>query len=359
MGTSSPRPLEEDPRGVAPRRRAALAAGTALVTLLVCVAIGEGLARLTEQHDFKVRVRQPEAATRWSRPDPVLGWRSNPGVSPAHEGPRENMTILPDGSRSTGTPADASGPTVLIVGDSYSEGYGLRDDEAFAWLLQQRFPRLRILNFGTPGYGTYQSLQLLRELLDERHLRPALVIYGFVPFHAGRNVLTYYHLNAFRAVGGNRFSPPHVELRDGRLVEFPPIAVPSWPAEESSALVALAHNAELRLRLGDRESQQEEVTVRLIRDMDAFVKQHGARFLVATLSEDGPPGHDAYERMAHAIRDAGIEEVNVAYRGTETRPDKLRVPGGLHPGVAVQTWWTEQLGDWLAGQLPHLPSRSG
>jgi hypothetical protein len=268
------------------------------------------------------------------------------------------MTILPDGSRSTGTPANASGPTILIVGDSYAQGYGLRDDDAFAWRLQQRFPQLRILNFGTPGYGTYQSLQLLHELLDARHLRPALVIYGFVPFHAGRNVLTYYHLNAFRAVGGDRFSPPHVELRDGRLVEFPPFIVSSWPAEESSALVEVAHHAALRLQLGDRESQQEEVTVRLIRDMDAFVKQHGARFLVATLSEDGPPLPDAYARMARAIRDAGVEEVNVTYRGTETRPEMLRVPGGLHPGVAVQAWWTEQLGAWLAEQLPRLPSPS-
>jgi hypothetical protein len=62
--------------------------------------------------------------------------------------------------------------------------------------------------------------------------------------------------------------------------------------------------------------------------------------------------------MAQAIRDAGIEEVNVTYRGPETRPDKLRVPGGLHPGVAVQAWWTEQLGAWLADQVAHLPSPS-
>jgi lysophospholipase L1-like esterase len=336
-----------------------LATVTVVVTLVICVAIGEGLARLTDAHAFKLRIRQPDETTRWSRPDPVLGWRSNPGVHPAHEGPREPMTILPDGSRSTGTPADASGPTVLLVGDSYTEGYGVRDDDAWAWKLQRRFPQVRLLNFGTPGYGTYQSLQLLHELLDQRRLRPALVIYGFIPFHAGRNVLTYYHLNAFRAFGGDRFSPPHVELRDGRLVEFPPFAVPNWPAEDSSALVALAHSAQLRVRMGDRERQQEEVTVRLIREMAAFVNQHGAQFLVATLSEDGPPGPDAYARMAQAIHDAGIDEVNFTYRGTETRPEMLRVPGGLHPGLAVQAWWTERLGDWLAEQLPHLPSPSG
>jgi hypothetical protein len=247
MATSRQRPLEE---GGVPKRRAVLAAGTILVTLVICLAIGEQVARRTESWAFKLRIRQPDGTVRWSRTDPVLGWRSNPGVHPAHEGPQEPMTILPDGSRSTGTPADASGPTVLIVGDSYAEGYGLRDDEAFAWRLQQHFPQLRIRNFGTPGYGTYQTLQLLHELLEQRQLRPVLVIYGFVPFHAGRNVLTYYHLNAFRAVGGDRFSPPHVELRDGRLVEFPPFIVPSWPAEESSALVELAHHAELRLAAG-------------------------------------------------------------------------------------------------------------
>jgi len=261
---------------------------------------------------------------------------------------------LPDGSRATGTPAGAPGPTVIIVGCSYAEGYGLRDDQAFVWKLQQRFPRLQILNFATPGYGTYQSLQLLRELVEQRQIHPALVIYGFVPFHAGRNVLTYHHLNAFRAFGGDRFSPPHVELRDGRLTEFPPFVVPNWPLEESSALVTLLHDAELRVRLGDRESQQEEVTLQLLREMDAFVKSTGARFLVATLSDDGPPDPDANQRMATALRRAGIEEINVVYQGEETRPDRLRVPGGLHPGVAVHAWWADKLGAWLADRVASL-----
>src|SRR5262245_56470759 len=123
MRPSSPRPRIQrrlDPKVRVPQRRAALVAGMALVTLVACLAIGERVARLTDAHAIKVRFRQPKESIPWSKPDPVLGWRNNPGVNPAHEGSHEPMTILPDGSRATGTPPEASGPTILIIGDSYA-----------------------------------------------------------------------------------------------------------------------------------------------------------------------------------------------------------------------------------------------
>lgn len=306
------------------------------------------MARLAHVPVF--RVQQSEQSTGWAVRDPVLGWRNNPGVHPAHEGPHEPMTILPDGSRATGTPAAADGPIVIIVGCSFAEGYGVRDDETFGWILQQKFPHVRFLNFGTPGYGTYQSFQLLREVVDQRRIQPALVIYGFVPFHAGRNVLTYYMLDAFRSFGGQRFSPPHVELRDGRLEPFPPFVVSNWPFEEYSALVTLLHRTELKYRLADREKDQTQVTVLLLRRMQEFLAGKNARLLVATLSDYGPPGPEEYRLMSDGMRTAGIEELDVVYRGEETSPEKLLVGGSGHPGARIHAWWAEKLGAWLGRQ---------
>ncbi|MCX5855307.1 MAG: hypothetical protein NTZ24_12205 [Deltaproteobacteria bacterium] len=226
----------------------------------------------------------------------------------------------------------------------------MRDDETFGWLLQQKFPHVRFLNFGTPGYGTYQSLQLLREVVDQRRIRPALVIYGFVPFHAGRNVLTYYMLDAFRSFGGQRFSPPHVALRDGRLEAFPPFVVSNWPFEESSALVSLLHRTELQYRLADREKDQMQVTVLLLRQMQEFLAEKNARLLVATLSDWGPPGPEEYRLMSDGMRTSGIEELEVVYRGEEKRPEKLLVGGKGHPGTRIHAWWAEKLGAWLGQQ---------
>ena len=327
------------------RLKAALWALTVALVAALVFGGGEAIARLTRARAFSVRSADHIG---WAKPDPVLGWRNNPGVHPADEGPHEPMTILPDGSRATGTPPGA-GPTVLIVGCSYAEGYGVRDDETFAWKLQQRFPQLCIRDFGVPGYGTYQSLVLLRELIERQGVQPALVIYGFLPFHADRNVLTYSMLEAFRAFGGERFSPPHAESRNGELTAFPPFAVPDWPLEEHSALITLLHQAELRVRLANREKQRAQVTSLLLAQMEKLVEGAHGRLLVATLWNGGPDP-ETYRRITMDMRQAGIGQLDVTYAGAETRPEKILVGGTGHPGAIIHSWWADKIGQWMIEQ---------
>jgi hypothetical protein len=322
-------------------------------SLFVTIALGTALGVGGAEAIARLARIRPLAVERadyigWARPDPVLGWRNNPGVHRADEGSHEPMTILPDGTRASGTPATARTP-VLIVGCSFAAGYGVRDDEVFAWKLQQHFPHLRIRNCAVPGYGTYQSLLLLEELIQQQGEKPALVIYGFLPFHADRNVLTYSMLEAFRAFGGERFSPPHVELRNGGLAAFPPFMVPNWPQEEHSALVTLLHSAELRVRLANREQQREQVTALLLEQMKRLVEGAHARLLVATLGNGGSRA-ESYRRMTLDMRQAGIDELDVTYQGAETRPEKIRVGGKGHPGAIVHSWWADKLGQWLSEQ---------
>jgi hypothetical protein len=153
-------------------------------------------------------------------------------------------------------------------------------------------------------------------------------------------------LEAFRAFGGQRFSPPHVEWQSGRLLTFPPAAVANWPFEERSALVTLAHRAQLRTRLAGRGRDQEIVTARLLEQM-----KHG-RLLVATLWDGGSQWAAAYRRMSAGMRHSGIEELNVTYRGPETRPEKLLVGGTGHPSGLINTWWADRLSEWLARVRP-------
>jgi hypothetical protein len=315
------------------------------LTVALALGAGEAVARLAGVRTFAVKTASRYVG--WAVPDPVLGWRNNPGRHPVDEGQHEIMTILPDGSRATG-PA-GPGPTVLIVGCSYAQGYGVRDEEAFAWRLQSRFPALRVRNFAAPGYGTYQSLLKLRELLA-RGERPAVVIYGFLPFHAQRNVLTYSMLDAFRAFGGERFSPPRVELRGGALVPYPPFTVHDWPLEGRSALVTLMHRSELRLRLAGREQQEAPVTIALLKQMKELVESAHARLLVATLWNGGDL--PSFPPIRAAMPQAGIENLDITYAGEETRPEKLLVGGTGHPGPLIHAWWAGKLSQWLAQQNP-------
>ncbi len=314
------------------------------IVAALALGLGEGITRLAGVRTFAIKIAGGEYVG-WAKPDPALGWRNNPGVHPADEGPHEVMTILPDGSRLSGAPG--AGATVLIVGCSYAEGYGVRDDEAFAARLQQQFPQLRMRNFAVPGYGTYQSLLTLRDLIERQGVRPALVIYGFLPFHAERNVLTYSMLEAFRAFGGERFSPPHVELSAGGLRAYPPFVVHDWPLEERSALVTLLHRSELRLRLAGREAQEVQVTDMLLAQMKTLVEAAQARLLVATLWDGGSP---SYPKISADMRKAGIEQLDVTYKGEEKRPEKILVGGNGHPGAIIHAWWADRLARWMAEQ---------
>src|SRR5947207_8726652 len=116
-------------------------------------------------------------------PDPVLGWRPIPGRydrEPYVPGGRAiHVTFRPDGARDSGGDHRAGKPDVLLVGCSFTMGAAVSDDETWAARLQELRPDVEIVNRGLGGYGTFQSLLLLEQLLArEGPSRPRRVLYG-------------------------------------------------------------------------------------------------------------------------------------------------------------------------------------
>jgi hypothetical protein len=72
----------------------------------------------------------------------------------------------------------------LTIGDSFSWGHGVENEETYTARLAQRW-KLPAANMAFAAYGTVQSLQMLRRSLD---LHPRLVIYGFIADHMKRNI---------------------------------------------------------------------------------------------------------------------------------------------------------------------------
>ena len=97
-------------------------------------------------------------------PDDKLGWINRPGTYLSTEAggvpndfPRRSQPSKLDTPSKTKQRAE-----VLVVGCSFTQGFGVTDDETFSYLLNARYPRLMFHNFGTGGYGTYQSLLRIR-----------------------------------------------------------------------------------------------------------------------------------------------------------------------------------------------------
>jgi hypothetical protein len=79
---------------------------------------------------------------------------------------------------------------LLVLGDSFTEGVHVGEEELFTAKMEEAAPDLEVLNAGVGGYGTVQEfLYLANEGLK---LNPNLVILMFYPNDLTDNALSYY-----------------------------------------------------------------------------------------------------------------------------------------------------------------------
>jgi hypothetical protein len=118
--------------------------------------------------------------------DPQLGWRKIPGASvrikKAEFEVRE--TINSRGMRGPHYPYEPAASTirVLLLGDSFVEGYSVDEPDLFSILLEKKLnsperPKAEVINMGTGGYSTDQ--EYLAYLAEGRRYAPDLVILFF------------------------------------------------------------------------------------------------------------------------------------------------------------------------------------
>ncbi|HKN47280.1 MAG TPA: hypothetical protein VJ144_04830, partial [Candidatus Polarisedimenticolia bacterium] len=103
-------------------------------SLALSLAVAEGIARWTGARPWPSSAPATEPAVYEF--DALLGWKSRPGAhlfpTTASHGPLR-FTIWPDGSRATGPRAIERATRVVLVGDSFTQGYEVSDEETFAW----------------------------------------------------------------------------------------------------------------------------------------------------------------------------------------------------------------------------------
>ncbi len=91
----------------------------------------------------------------------------------------EPITLNTDGHR--GVETDWSRPVVLALGDSESFGAGVRDDEVWTALLEDRIRSedaaggVQVVNACHPGHGPGHHLVVLRRILEKRRIAGVLV----------------------------------------------------------------------------------------------------------------------------------------------------------------------------------------
>ncbi|WP_420267117.1 hypothetical protein [Candidatus Magnetominusculus dajiuhuensis] len=306
-----------------------------LLSIAAAVLIVEGGARA-------IGLRSNNISTfskPWAAPHPIVGWKNRGGVYNSTEPGHVPMTFWNDGRRANRPSEIKTAKTrVMLIGCSFTQGYGVRDNETFSFLLDKKYPDIVFDNYGTGGYGTVQSL-LMAKLVFNAPPVPNLTIYGYIPAHEDRNVASASWASALKDSEGKNIFSPHAVVTDGK-VEFQPLsAIEPWPGERHSVLMAVLHKGWLAFALRKRPQQKHLVTQSVITQMRDFVALKGkSRLLVAILVDDPP--------MSAFMKEQGIEYVNCAH------PDYgkgggLSVGGVGHPNHILHEYWAGCISEWI------------
>lgn len=160
--------------------------------------------------------------------DSNLGWRIQSGWSGEHRHHdfRVRYQIADHGFRGP-FPNPDSPPCLALVGDSFTFGLGVEDDQTFAHqlaLLTDQSSR-PVVNLGVPGYSTDQEVLLLEEVIDELKIDHVMLLVCLI-----NDVFDNQRLFPLQAMHGK----PRFRLDDdGELqLENVPVPMQQKPAAE-------------------------------------------------------------------------------------------------------------------------------
>ena len=242
-----------------------------LISIVFGLIFSEGLLRVIGFGPFQniyLGIEPPMLVS-----DSVLGWRSPRGkfiLPPSHpSGKPATYTVLENGQRSCGEDSTNTEGEIVIVGGSFAQGWAVSDSETFACKLQQKFPSLKVVNYGTGAYGSYQSLLVLEQEL-QRMTSPKFVIYGFINGHESRNVAPADQLLSLSKYSkSGHVAVPFATLdKNNRIVRHPPEAHLSLPFRESLAMIHIIERFYMKIKTWKRLKQKRMVTEAILLQMD-------------------------------------------------------------------------------------------
>lgn len=184
-------------RGIA--REWAVRAGLVTASLVFALFVAEGLSRIFAP----ISDRRDNVALDGTRITDFL----QPGVVYRQVSNEYDAltTITAEGYRA---PAVTGNPDIVFIGDSFTFGYGLNDDQTFA-AIYCAARGIECANLGRPGSGTLRQVERLEEYLARYNWRPREVrLFVFAmsgSFSAGNDFVDNYdrEMNQRRAAAGD------------------------------------------------------------------------------------------------------------------------------------------------------------
>jgi len=146
--------------------------------------------------------------------DPWIGWKLSPAAA-IEEATGEYRVTYHSNRQGFRSKRDFSPRSthklIAFLGDSYTFGSGVEDDETFADLIERKLDKTWCYNLGIGGFGVDQMWMTLRRYALPLH--PDLVVVSFIRNDLDRSLSAYRLGNAWH-------EKPTFRLADGELVRM-------------------------------------------------------------------------------------------------------------------------------------------
>lgn len=201
-----------------------------LSSLLISLALAEVTVRLIYPA-YGIPIHTTKLFTEF---DPKLGWRKIPNFTGQHVQPEYTIieTLNARGQRGPIFPYAKPPNTyrILILGDSFAEGYTVNLPDLFSQTLSQNLntnspQKIEVINTGTGGYSTDQELLFFQD--EAVKYQPDLTVLLFF-----KNDLTFNIKDNYNAK--SRGQKPLFELNDGNLT-LKSLPQKTWSNDEVAA----------------------------------------------------------------------------------------------------------------------------
>jgi len=301
----------DDDRGMMPRTLR-----DTVILIFVCLVSAETAVRMAGISPIP-RPSPVRGEARITMEDPQLGWTNRPSSKRAFRIPGEpphTVTILESGARATSPRAIAhdNRRDVIFIGCSFTHGWGLNDEETFAWRVQAALPDWNVYNFGVNAYGTCQAYMLLKRLYERQKWHKPVVIYGFIDEHEARNVadhLWHYMLSILTSTG-NVSLPSCMMDSSGSIVFNPPRPYPQFPFRHTLAAIPILEKIYLKVQGVSLANQSQEITKHLLAEMETFTTARSGTFGVLFFKSSQP--RSSYYRQFLENRRSRIIDINLS-----------------------------------------------
>jgi len=258
---------------------------------------------------------------------------------------------ISDGRRKTSA-LPQSGPVVVATGCSFTFGHGVKDQDSWPWLLQERLQGSQVVNVASMAYGTDQALLAAERQVARLDGQVRTVVLGFLGAQIERNRGAQSWLWTIYPFSKPLFAVNGDHVRNRGLVHF-------WTL--GSTLDRSAFLAHGLRTLADRVVYQVEphdgarrLTTALIREFAGRFRARGVELVVVVLpymEDQGAEQKEDQRFVVEQLRSAGLTTLAPQFpRQTDGTLDARRFMASTwdtHPGREYNVLVADQLAQIL------------